>query len=278
MKKGNAVYVWTKANIFDDTEFVEICKQFDVSNVFLSAYNTRKTSEASAQFSTFNMFCTANNLDVYAMASTNEFALNHRIALEYIDDIVAFNDSVGETQRFKGIHFDIEPYCLPQYQEGSEEDKMVVWKNYLDMTVKSFQKSKENGIEFGLSIPYWLKLGNRVGIDINLDGNMKPVSYHIIDNSDHVSIMAYRNEPGHVVEEVGDEIIYAEDRNIETGSFHYSENPNKNVFVAVEDLSMMPKVVEFMDFLYKDFSSYAGIAIHPYRNLRDVVKKRENVK
>ena len=117
MKKGNAVYIWTKANIFDDSEFVEICKQSDISNVFLSAYNTKKTPEAKKEFSEFNMLCNVNGLDTYAMASTNEFALNHRIALEYIDDIVAFNDSVGEHQRFKGVHFDVEPYCLPQYKE-----------------------------------------------------------------------------------------------------------------------------------------------------------------
>jgi hypothetical protein len=283
MKKGNAVYVWTKANIFDDSKVVEICKQFDISNLFLSAYNTRKTPEAKKEFSEFNMLCSANGLDTYAMASTNEFALNHKIALEYIDDIVAFNDSVDENQRFKGVHFDIEPYCLPQYREEktttdeTERKKLRVLKSYLEMTIQCYEKTKQEGLDFGLSIPYWFKLGNRIEISFDLGEGMKPLSYHIIDNSDHIAIMAYRNEPGLVVEAVSDEIVYAEDVNMETGGFHFSDNPQKKVFVAVENLSMMPKITEFMD-LYKDFSSYAGIAIHPYRMLKDVVKNRGNVK
>lgn len=235
---SNAMYVWSKIQIEDKKKFLDVCALNDVGYVFLSAYLTAENSGGYARF------MQGGNLKVLAMASTNEFALCPDKALKYIEDIIRFNEE--SEQKFCGVHFDVEPHCLPGYKDNQE----VILRKYIEMVRRCYQRTKEKGLEFGLSIPFWYKHGERQVL-VNVNGMEKPCSFHLIDSTDHVSIMAYRPNPNEVVNAVKDEMGYS----------------RKKVFVAVDDISKMEMINARLNEAYEHSPVFEGIAIHHYGKL-----------
>ena len=233
---ANAIYIWSKIPITKKKRFIEICSSNNVDQIFFSAYNTSENQ------SKFSEMIQGNDLKFFAMASTNEFSTNSNIALKYIDDIIKYNNRVEEEEKFSGVHFDIEPHCLPDYKNHRDE---ILLKHVM-MIKECHKKTDNNGLEFGVSIPYWYEY-NEKSIPINLEGVIKPCSQHIIDNSDHISIMAYRPRIDQIVNSVKEEIKYS----------------SKKVFVAVNDISIIKNVETALNKVYP----IEGIAIHHYHKL-----------
>lgn len=187
------------------------------------------------------------------------------------DEILDFNRAgSSDSERFDGIHYDVEPYLL-RYSKGDsydwDADNPTIWSQYLTLLsncqskVKNYNSSYTD-IKFGVAIPWWY----------DSDGEKYPgTPKEVQERTDYITIMAYRDNGPAIVRAVASEI----------------ENGNslkKLVYVGVETAQAVPPDPETItfyeegnDYMEKQLSfvseklggnsSFAGFAIHYYEDV-----------
>lgn len=173
--------------------------------------------------------------------------------------VMDYNAGVPADGRFDGIHLDIEPYVLPQWE--TEQDKVISsWESNL----KEFlNQTTGTGLELGIDIPFWF---DHIAL-----GNGGSLNEWLISVFDHVTVLAYRN--------VADS---------EHGIIHLSQNEleladrlGKKVLIAVNTKEMpgeahttfygqgkerMNQTLEQLTGALSSHPSFAGLAVHDFRN------------
>jgi len=165
------------------------------------------------------------------------------------------------SERFRGIHLDVEPYGHDEY-EGSENEFIT---RYQLMMMDFTAQANRLDLEFGIDIPFWfygVQYDNKYG-----KGN---VAEWLCQNVKAITIMAYRDVAGGT-----DGII-----NIAAKEMKLFEKYKVKGTIAVETgrLSEQYKFVTFyeetqaymyqqLDMVYQSYkgnSAFNGIAIHHY--------------
>ena len=68
-------------------------------------------------------------------------------ALSIVDAVVAYNRTVRLSQRFYGVHFDIEPYLLPEWTNPGERERLLA--DYLELDDEATRRSHAVGLVYG---------------------------------------------------------------------------------------------------------------------------------
>lgn len=166
-----------------------------------------------------------------------------------------------ENQRFAGIHTDVEPYLLSEW--NTSRQKTIL---YYQNSVKAFQNlAQELNIAFAADIPFWF---NEIPFHNKTYGK-NLLSDWVQINTDIVTIMAYRNfaeGPNGIIELSGDEINVAAKLGknvvigVETG---YSEEGPHLSFYNHGQAVMEAELVK-VNAAFNEFTSFQGVAIHHY--------------
>jgi hypothetical protein len=169
-------------------------------------------------------------LDGFARYAFPEF---HAGVLQTVDHVIRYNRDVDADERFFGIRYDIEPYVLPAFH-GPFRDQLL--RNLLHVTARSVDRARRAGLIYGVDIPFWydaLAEETSEQIAVEWDGVTKPVSEHLIDLVDDVSIMDYRTT------------AYGADGTIRhaTGELAYATEQGKPVFVGLETSELPDEVL-----------------------------------
>jgi hypothetical protein len=169
-------------------------------------------------------------LDGFARYALPEF---HAGVLQTVDHVIQYNRDVDPHERFFGIRYDIEPYILPTFQ-GPFRDQLL--RNLLHVTAQSVHRARAAGLVYGADIPFWYDAPQDVTserIQVEWNGVTKPVSEHIIDLVDDVSIMDYRTT------------AYGADGTIRhaMGELAYAAEQGKPVFVGLETSELPDEVL-----------------------------------
>jgi hypothetical protein len=122
------------------------------------------------------------------------------------------------------VRFDIEPYLLPGFSGPKRPEYLAA---LLRLTAASVQLAHESALLYGADIPFWYDAPAELTyqqVRVEFGGVEKPVSEHILDLVDDVSIMDYRTE------------AFGADGTIRhgMGELEYAERVGKSVFIAVE--------------------------------------------
>jgi hypothetical protein len=239
---GNAVYVW-QSDIFQDREEnLKKCRRYEVTDVFLSAYNLLAKAEEYRRL--INRF----DMRFYAMASTNEFSVRPDLALNYIDEVMRYNAYVEKEERFAGVHFDVEPHALPEYASKAEE----VLISFGNMAKACHEKASLYRLEFGLSIPWWYAYAlNNFESQESKEHCCSSFFQRLVGSADHLAIMAYLSEPERIVGSVKDIL-------------HHSD---KKTFVSVDHIPLLKMIQDELAKAYSSIPHFQGIAIHHYEKL-----------
>ncbi|MYL32907.1 DNRLRE domain-containing protein [Pontibacillus yanchengensis] len=204
----------------------------------------------------------------------------HDIAIQEFENILNYNLSSQENEKFDGVNIDIEPYIAPEFKT----DKPSLQLQYLDL-LQIFMNRKEiagSGLFVGAAIPRWYDSSpNAEAITWGASNQTKEtkwLSEHIQDIVDYISIMDYRDTAdgsAGIISQAQGEIDYAN----EIGK------PN-SVVIGVETKDIAdggdPEVISFreegrtymeaeLDKVENAFSgdvSYGGIALHHYDTIR----------
>lgn len=132
------------------------------------------------------------SIDVYYLAGTPEWGMEEssESMMTYIQHIVAFNESLPEDIRLKGIVLDVEPYLTEEW----DEDQESVINQYVEVMGRAYKKIVKNGLEAVICIPYFY---DSLGYKNQLETLIK-------DGCDTVAVMNYykEKEQEHISEEV----------------------------------------------------------------------------
>lgn len=226
--KVSTVYLQVNANISDD-----IYQQF-----------IRKAGE--------------HNIAVHALDGAPHWATDPKSVQKFFRWVENYQSISGKTEQFAGIHLDVEPYILPTW--GSDLQKIV--EGYQRNIRYAAGESALLGLHFGIDIPFWFDKTfyiNAMGEGV--------LSEWLIDQSDSVNVMAYRNK--------------SKGRNgiisLSQSEVDYASATGKELRVAVETskssegdyLSFFGKNNKYMDKQLKEAEQsfghsegFSGIAVH----------------
>lgn len=134
-------------------------------------------------------------IKVEALDGSSEMGLeeNRSSVLAILDMLLAYNKTLGAYGGFSGIHYDIEPYLLPDWKTPKRQ---AIMKQYLELMEAARLKIRLDAPHMALSasIPFWYD--NKVSAEdscvLEYNGQVKNFHEHIQDLTDYVAIMSYR--------------------------------------------------------------------------------------
>ncbi|MBP3950361.1 amidase [Bacillus suaedae] len=209
------------------------------------------------------------NINIHALDGAPTWATQKGSA-EYqplINWLRSYQSLSTENQRFSGIHTDVEPYLLSEW--NTSRQKTIL---YYQNSVKAFQNlAQELNIAFAADIPFWF---DEISFQNKSYGNGL-LSNWVQANTDIVTIMAYRNfadGPNGIIQLSNNEIITGSKLGkkvvigVETG---YSEEGSHLSFYNNGRATMETELTKVND-AFNESTSYHGIAIHHYASWKEL--------
>ncbi|MER7333998.1 MULTISPECIES: DNRLRE domain-containing protein [unclassified Micromonospora] len=199
----------------------------------------------------------------------------HPRAVRELEKILNYNLASRPGERFDGVNVDIEPYIYPGFAAG----KPALQLQWLEILEKMIQRRDAAGsaMAIGPAIPRWLDV-NTCCTDITWKGATKPLSEHIQDMSDYISIMDYRDTADGsvgIIAQAQSEIAYAEAIGkpnsvvigVETLDIAWSGDPETITF-REEGRAVAERELRKVYDAFAGSPAFGGIAMHHYDSIR----------
>ena len=185
-------------------------------------------------------------MKVFWLTGDCEWINNFSLLEEKVDNYIEYQNV--SQYKFDGIHFDIEPHQLSNF----ETDKINLLTKFVELVYQV--KNKYSNIYIEYDIPVWLH------DKISFNNQTKPVYEFIIDYSNKITLMSYRDSFQEIYNSIIDELNYA-------------ISVNKVINFAVEtqdnledDITFVEEGEEFMFEQIKQLKNIipqnCGVAIH----------------
>ena len=218
----------------------------------------------------------SHGIRVFALAGKAVWAKkeHHEEALDRLEQVLSFNERHPE-RRFDGIQFDIEPYTLPEFRGDAE----AIGSQFVRLIAKAAGMISERGhaLELNVAIPFWYATGDPPVV-VDYDGVRKPLSHHLLDAADSVSIMAYRDSAEEQIAVARAELDYA----AKVGKKAYigaetgppdGEGIPEQVTYYHQELWFFHEQLEAVRRHYAKHPAFAGVAIHSYDSFRNMQER-----
>jgi len=227
----------------------------------------------------------SKGIRVEALDGAPEMAMpeNRSTVLAILDEVMAFNQTLPPDTGFVSMHYDIEPYLLPQWDTPQRQ---AIMHQYLDLLETAQMKMRLDapGMALVASIPFWYD--NRVSPGdsciLEFNGQRKNFHEHIQDLTDYVAVMSYRRHA------VGDDSI-TQHLEVERA---YAEWIGKTVCVGIETMEIKKRPeVSFYGLPRTEFwfqkqkieqvlgkrGGFGGVMIHSYGSFREYLSTGDRV-
>lgn len=123
-------------------------------------------------------------ITVYALDGSRTWATSGQSDYAaFWDWIGYYQEEVAVDERFKGVHLDVEPYLLPNW----EKNQLQIVSAYEEMIRDAANRAKALQVPVGADIPFWFD-------EIDSKTESDSLAYSVIKMVDEVTIMAYRNK------------------------------------------------------------------------------------
>ncbi|CAH8248241.1 copper amine oxidase N-terminal domain-containing protein [Paenibacillus melissococcoides] len=254
-----ATWIWDSHIIERDPDKLI---NFAIDNQVTSVYLQIDADIAPAVYKDFIRTAKEKRINVEALAGRPDWA--YKSKQDQIQKFIAwvqnYNAAVKTEERFDGLHFDIEPYLLPEWKTANK----AILASWMDNMSLIEQETRGSGIKIALDVPFWLNT-------IKVPGTEYSFSAWLLEKFDCLVIMDYRN--------------FALGKNgiVENASamMRQAATLKKQVIVAVETaknmesdrtsfyakgIEAMEKELQAAHQKLSRHSSYAGFAIHDYKS------------
>ena len=190
---------------------------------------------------------------------------NHAQAVALVRKAVRFADGLSGA-RPDAFHFDIEPYLLPEWKSGDEEQ---IAADYLDLL--GAIEASGGHVPIHVDIPFWFC---STPVAWPGRGTVRPLDQALLAIVDGCTVMDYRNSAD------GPDGIVADGRR----TLADAEAAGKPVVIGVETNPVSPSFVTFyplgaeavdaqlaiVDDLFTGDPAFAGTAVESYRGYREL--------
>lgn len=272
-----SMWVWNSgiaAKPYHYFRLFEFCRENNIDLIFFNAQNLN--NPPANIYRQFIRSAHLRNIKVYALAGDPRWGKEeyHSLAINWIDQILAFNKSGLPQEKFDGILADIEIYLLKDLWDGEKSALLAEFLNLFSKMDKKIKDKKEK-IELGLSIPFWF---DEPSLKIEHNDAFAEMSFHILDMADFVMLLDFRNfsqGPNGSIELAQREINYAQKLNKKVYIGQETEKSLESDYISFSEqpIEYMEKELKKLADYYNPYSSFAGVAIHHYGSYQKMFSK-----
>lgn len=252
-------YIWRAELLHTEKEeILAFTKEHDINLLYIRIDMSLSTSK----YREFIQEARAAGIEVHAMGGHPIWALEESRGkiLRLVKWVKQYNESVGEDERFEGVHLDIEPYVMPIWRTD-KEGLLRQWMENIQAFVQEMEQSPK--LKTSVDLAAWLDNSPTPGQpDL-------PFSHWMISQLDHTTMMAFRDfaeGPGGILSLVDSEIKYAESigKEVIVAVEMKESHEGKYVSFYEEGKAEMMKQLDLVTRALQVYSSFKGIAVHAY--------------
>jgi hypothetical protein len=286
------IWVWNKSSWFEPTDretLFHFLKQHGITVMLLQVHTDysgpRPTLKYPEQLSAVLRQAARQGVTVHALDGDRGFIYPpwpEKLAGQ-IAAIGEFNAHQPPNERFAGVHYDIEPYLLPEWRKDWDS-RLEVCKTYLTTLEVLAQAARSHGLEFSVDIPSWFGTSDELK-PFEMHGQSGMLLDHVAHIVDWFGIMAYRNRAS------GPDSILS----ISEGNINVMEKLGKKAWIGVETgpnqggdppkITFRNKPVAEFDHALKEVdvslaprTGYGGILIHCYERYQEYLTNAPAIK
>lgn len=252
-------------------------KKIDVVYLYADAFGDRNpVVSQSWLYRDFIRAAHARGIRVYALLGswylhTERYVLprHHRKAKAMLQRVLDYNAAAAPDARFDGVNYDIEPHLLDEWEDATRPRLL---RGFLDMTAAMMEAKRKSGqtLPIGPAMPFWWD-----GIELEWRGVRKPVSEHVIDLTDYVALMDYRNRADgrdSILSHAQDEMAYADrvGKRVVIGLEFNPGEPAKLSFHGMGEAAFEAEAGK-VEAAYGKRPAFAGFVFHHYEGYRRFV-------
>jgi hypothetical protein len=262
-----ATYVWHASSVINEPdEIIRFSKENGVNLLYVRL----DLEQPYAAYRDFVAKATAAGIEVHAMGGHPLWSLEpyRERMLRLVGYVKGYNGSAEADEKFHGIHLDIEPYVLPDWNQDTES-VLRQWMDNIDAFVQ--EAKEESDLVLSCDLAIWL---DQFGVPGDSDTSF---SRWMINKLDQVTLMAFRNTadgPGGISAVVQDEMGFADELGkdlvvaVEMKENHEGEYVSfyqKGEAEMHRQLSKLPQ-------LLADHPAYKGNAVHAYEYWKNAME------
>ncbi|WP_345239450.1 poly-gamma-glutamate hydrolase family protein [Pontibacillus salipaludis] len=260
-KSRKSVWLWdSKAVSERPNETIQFLDSHHINHVYLH-YNPLVEDHYPYFISSMDQL----GITVHALMGAPHWGLEKNIpeGKHRMDRVMSYNSEVTEAAQFKGIHFDIEPHVLDEW-DTDRENVVNQWSNSSQIYV---DYAKDNGFIVGSDLPFWTDGPSVAPYDPDFYKNM-------IDRQDYVTVMAYRNTAlgsNSITSLSENEVLHANSSKVEIG---VELQPHYLDYVSFDDKTYLEMEYELAEvrsyFEEMQAEGFAGTTYHSYTQWKDL--------
>jgi hypothetical protein len=193
VNRDQATWIWDLNGLLEGSEAnIPEVKDFllrhRVRTVYLHAGEDVEGSEKPL-FRSFIRQVGSAGVQVQALGGERNWALPEGRSGMYafLDRIDSYNASVPQEERFAGIHLDVEPYSLPEWDKDQSE-VVRQWKKTMNAAA---EYARIHSLQLGIDLPFWL---DRIPASADDSGSSGKLDRWMMAMSDSVTLMSYRDK------------------------------------------------------------------------------------
>lgn len=273
-KARKGTWIWDSTMILREQEnLLQFALDNRVTNIYLHIDQDRVSQQA---YQSFIRRAHELNMKVEALAGTPEwvFADQHHRIQRFIAWVAQYNASVEPNERFVGLHFDIEPYALEEW----ETDRQGILENWMDTIrfIEEGTKAVDAGFTLFFDIPFWIH-------KISIPGTEYSFSAWLLEKADGLVIMDYRNAAlGNngmieLAKPILREATTLNKQAVVAVDTAPSSEGDHTTFYSFRSEVMEAELLIAMEKL-SPYEGYGGLAIHDYTNWRELIRRSEGGK
>ena len=200
---GRALWIWDPSKLLafqsERDDLFELCRELNLSTLWIQvAPDDDGHLEHASEWRLLIAQAADHGVAIHALHGQPEWAIskNHGEPRAILETIIRFNNTSTEKERFVGVHYDIEPYILPEWH--SRDRRADLLQQYLALLDVLATRAKQAGLRFGVDIPFWWDLPDpeEAGVsitEVNFRGTTKSTTRHLVDMLDNIGLMNYRD-------------------------------------------------------------------------------------
>jgi len=275
-RRGLGMWVWSSSS-FSTQEARQQLVQFSVKHrithldvhVRMTQDSINPVLKDAEAFKQLIALAGQYNITIAALRGNPKmfFSENHERTLRELQAIVAFSKTLPEDTLFKGIKYDVEPYCTKEWKSG-RTPLYPMMHDYLILLRKarSFLDKEAPHLWLAADTPFWW---DKDRFALEFEGKRKQFNEHVQDVTDFITVMSYRRSSRMVLDCVEDERRYAQ--RIKKVVFPSLETVNLKEdshvsFWGVPNEEFLKVVPELLEVADRD-PAIGGVMIHCYRSL-----------
>jgi len=252
-----ALWVWDVKEFLENEQagefFVSFCKTKNIKRVFFSLNKQLLDSlPQNPNLSKFIAKLDEAGINISALFGENlwVYPRYRKNLISYIELVIAYNSINPSGTRFDGIHLDIEPHALKEWD--SEQEKLLSMLVETVVAVKETISASKAELQLEIDIPTFYDL-------------VAPsMLQKLIEAADIITVMAYeRRNPDKVIESVKKELEAAVEANkgiiVGLNAKDFSEEAKLEELIA-EVGNTISATPSFLGFSIHDFNDYRMLA------------------